>query len=98
MSKSSRYIAIEILLRWEENLLPIDQVMEKCFSNLVLDDPRDHGPLIIHGHTPVRHIEHAGNRVNIDTGAGHGRYLSAVVIEGREVFELTETGRSAVGC
>ena len=37
----SRYIAIEILLRWEENRLPIDQVMEKCFSNLVLDDPRD---------------------------------------------------------
>lgn len=61
-----------------------------------LDDRRDHGALIVHGHTPVPEVEHHGNRVDIDTGAGHGRKLSAVVIEGRRVWRLTETGRSEV--
>ncbi len=41
MSKSPRYIAIEILCNWEENRLPVDQIMEKCFSSMILDDPRD---------------------------------------------------------
>jgi len=61
-----------------------------------LEDPTDHGVLIVHGHTPVREVEHLGNRVNIDTGAGFGRPLSAVAIEGREVFLLTDEGRVAV--
>ncbi|MCI2399860.1 metallophosphoesterase [Aliiroseovarius subalbicans] len=60
------------------------------------NDPRDHGPLIIHGHTPVDKVTHYGNRVNIDTGAGHGRALSVVVIEGRDVWRLTPSGRVAV--
>ncbi|MEO0372315.1 MAG: metallophosphoesterase family protein, partial [Pseudomonadota bacterium] len=29
-------------------------------------DTRDHGPLIIHGHTPVKTPTHYGNRVNLD--------------------------------
>ena len=40
-SRSPRYIAIEILCNWEENRLPVDQIMEKCFSSMILDDPRD---------------------------------------------------------
>ncbi|MCK8465323.1 metallophosphoesterase [Aliiroseovarius sp. S1339] len=56
----------------------------------------DHGPLIVHGHTPVDRVTHYGNRVNIDTGAGHGKALSAVVIEGREVWLLSPEGRVAV--
>ena len=39
--RSARYIAIEILCNWEENRLPVDQVMEKCFSTMILDDQRD---------------------------------------------------------
>lgn len=58
-----------------------------------LDDPRDHGPLIVHGHTPVDLPRHYGNRVNIDTGAGYGRALSAIVIEGRSAWHLTRSGR-----
>lgn len=58
-----------------------------------LDDLRDHGALIVHGHTPVEVVTHYGNRVNLDTGAGYGGPVSAVAIEGREVFLLTETGR-----
>lgn len=56
----------------------------------------DHGALIVHGHTPVKAVTHYGNRVNIDTGAGHGKTLSAVVIEGRDVWLLTPTGRVAI--
>ncbi|MCK8483501.1 metallophosphoesterase [Aliiroseovarius sp. S2029] len=56
----------------------------------------DHGALIIHGHTPVDKVTHYGNRVNIDTGAGHGKALSAVVIEGRDVWLLTPEGRQPV--
>lgn len=58
-----------------------------------LDDPRDHGPLIIHGHTAIDTPTHYGNRVNIDSSAAYGGPLSGIVIEGREVFQLTEAGR-----
>lgn len=60
------------------------------------DDPRDHGKLVVHGHTTVKAVTHYGNRLNIDTGAGYGRPISAVVIEGRKVWRLTEQGRVRV--
>lgn len=58
------------------------------------DDTRDHGALIVHGHTPVKSPEHHGNRVNLDTGAGHGQALTTAVFEGGECFVLTPTGRA----
>lgn len=58
-----------------------------------LEDRRDHGPLIVHGHTHVAQATHYGNRVNLDSGAAYGGPLTAVVIEGREVFVLTDQGR-----
>lgn len=61
-----------------------------------LSDTRDHGQLVVHGHTPVEAVTHYGNRVDIDTGAGHGRALSAVVIEGKDVWNLTSKGRVPV--
>lgn len=61
-----------------------------------LDDPRDHGALIVHGHTPVDAVTHYGNRLNLDTGAGYGRALSAVVIEDGAVWQLTEGGREPI--
>ena len=61
-----------------------------------LDDPRDHGALVVHGHTPVDRVTHYGNRLNIDTGAGYGRTLSAVVIEGDRVWLLGPGGRQPV--
>ncbi|MEM7733691.1 MAG: metallophosphoesterase family protein [Pseudomonadota bacterium] len=57
-------------------------------------DPRDHGPLIIHGHTPVKTPQHYGNRVNLDAGAGHGHDLVIAAIRGREVSLLAETGET----
>lgn len=53
----------------------------------------DHGALVVHGHTPSDEVEHFGNRLGIDTGAAFGGPLSAVVIEGREAFLLTDTER-----
>lgn len=61
-----------------------------------LDDPRDHGPLVVHGHTPVDRVEHHGNRLAIDTGAAYGGPLSAVVIEARRVWLLTPDGRQDI--
>lgn len=58
-----------------------------------LDDRRAHGALIVHGHTPVDAVTHYGNRLNLDTGAGYGKALSAVVIEGRDAWLLTDEGR-----
>ncbi len=59
-------------------------------------DPMDHGFLIVHGHTPVERPTHHVNRLNLDTGAAYGGPLTAVVIEGRQVFELTDLGRVPV--
>ncbi|MCO6384576.1 metallophosphoesterase [Oceanicola sp. 502str15] len=60
-----------------------------------LSDARDHGALVVHGHSPVAAATHYGNRLNIDSAAAYGGPLSAVVIEGAElaVSLLTETGR-----
>ncbi len=61
-----------------------------------LFDTRDHGLLIVHGHTPVEDPQNCGNRVNLDTGAGFGRPLTAAVFEGRECWILTDAGRQAL--
>ncbi len=61
-----------------------------------LDDPRDHGFLVVHGHTALPEARHYGNRVNIDSSAAYGGPLTAVVIEGRAVHVLTEAGRVAL--
>lgn len=58
-----------------------------------LDDPRDHGFLVVHGHTALDRATHYGNRLNIDSSAAYGGPLTAVVIEGREAWLLTDWGR-----
>ncbi|MCB1388171.1 MAG: serine/threonine protein phosphatase [Rhodobacteraceae bacterium] len=58
-----------------------------------LDFAAPHPWLVVHGHTHRPAPENLGNRVNIDSGAAYGGPLTAVVIEGRSVFVLTETGR-----
>ncbi len=76
--------------------VPLDAQIEDdllWIRRAFLDDTRDHGGLIVHGHTPVDEVTHYGNRLDIDTGAGYGRALSAVVIEGARVSLLTQKGR-----
>ena len=53
-----------------------------------------HPKLIVHGHTPVRGATHHGNRINLDTGAGYGKPLTAAVFEQGHVWRLTDRGRA----
>jgi len=50
-----------------------------------LSDARDHGRLIVHGHTPQRDglPDFRGNRLNLDTGAVFGRALTAAAFGNR---------------
>ena len=76
--------------------VPLDQQSETdliWIRGSFLEDPRDYGPLIVHGHTAIDKPRHYGNRINIDSGAAYGGPLSAVVIEGRDVCHLTPDGR-----
>jgi serine/threonine protein phosphatase 1 len=58
-----------------------------------LEDARDHGVLVVHGHTALDAPVHYGNRLNIDSGAAYGGPLTAVVIEEAVVWHLTDRGR-----
>lgn len=53
-----------------------------------------HPKLIVHGHTPIGEATHYGNRVNLDSGAGYGKPLSAAVFEGKNGWLLTPDGRA----
>ncbi|WP_415183676.1 metallophosphoesterase [Phaeovulum sp.] len=59
-----------------------------------LEDRRDHGALVVHGHTALPDATHYGNRLNIDSSAAYGGPLSAVVIDGRDAWLLTPKGRT----
>lgn len=61
-----------------------------------LTDKCDYGMLITHGHTAIDRATHYGNRLNLDSGAAYGGPLSAVVIEGRKAWLLTDRGRLPV--
>jgi serine/threonine protein phosphatase 1 len=58
-----------------------------------LDDPRDHGYLVVHGHTALDAPRHYGNRLNLDSGAAYGGLLTAAVIEGRSAWQLMDGRR-----
>ena len=46
-----------------------------------LDDPRDHGVVVVHGHTITTAVDDAGNRIGIDTGAYRSGILTAMALE-----------------
>lgn len=79
---------VPLLEQDEEDLLWIRQEFHS--------DTRDHGKLIVHGHTPVDAPRHYGNRVNLDSGAGYGEPLTAAVFEGTRCWALAENGRIAL--
>jgi serine/threonine protein phosphatase 1 len=58
-----------------------------------LDDTRDHGRLVVHGHTALETPAHFGNRVDLDGGAGYFRPLVPAVFVGRDCWLLTDKGR-----
>ncbi|MFD1883700.1 metallophosphoesterase [Paracoccus pacificus] len=57
-----------------------------------LENTRDHGVLVVHGHTALDHATHYGNRLNIDSGAAYGGPLSAIVLDDDGASLLVEGG------
>ena len=47
-----------------------------------LSSRRDHGVVVVHGHTPAEAPEVRPNRINIDTGAVYGGTLTVLALEG----------------
>ncbi|MCB1496914.1 MAG: serine/threonine protein phosphatase [Bauldia sp.] len=47
-----------------------------------LSDARDHGVVVVHGHTPQSSPEVLPNRINVDTGAVFGGPLTVLALEG----------------
>ena len=64
--------------------LALDQQKEKdllWIRDAFLDSSYDFGFGVIHGHTPSQHPEVKLNRIGIDTGAGFGGALTALVVD-----------------
>ncbi|WP_146590367.1 metallophosphoesterase [Puniceibacterium confluentis] len=61
-----------------------------------LEHTDDFGRLVVHGHTALRAPRHYGNRLNLDSGAGYGRPLTAALIRGRAAWNLTRDGRDPI--
>lgn len=53
-----------------------------------LDDPRDHGAMVVHGHSISERVEELPNRIGIDTGAYATGRLTALALEGGERWFL----------
>ena len=51
---------------------------------------------VVHGHTALEAAQHHGNRINLDSGAGYGRPLTAAVFEDGKVWTLGDKGRTAL--
>ncbi len=75
--------------------IPLDAQVEEDLAWIrepFLDDRRDFGAIVVHGHTVVRRVENRGNRIAVDTGAVFGGELSCLVLDGRDQMLLTEHG------
>ncbi len=54
-----------------------------------LDDRRDHGPMVVHGHSITEYVDEQPNRIGIDTGAFASGRLTALGIEGADRWYLS---------
>lgn len=54
-----------------------------------LDDPSDHGFLVVHGHTITEAIDERANRIGIDTGAYSTGILTAIAVENDQRWFLS---------
>jgi serine/threonine protein phosphatase 1 len=60
-----------------------------------LSDAKDHGFIVVHGHTIVERVEERPNRIAIDTGAYHTGILTCLVVEEGERWYLTSQAPEA---
>lgn len=75
---------VDLLAQTEDDLIWI--------RNPFHDDLRDHGVVVVHGHTPVRQPTHYGNRVNIDTGAAYGGALTVIRLDDVGIHVVEDGG------
>jgi serine/threonine protein phosphatase 1 len=71
--------------------VPLEQQSERdlvWIRDEFLSSVRDHGAVIVHGHTPSEAPEIRANRINIDTGAYATGRLTCAVLEGSGVSWL----------
>jgi serine/threonine protein phosphatase 1 len=61
-----------------------------------LGDRRDHGMMVVHGHTISDAIDEQINRIGIDTGAVHHGVLTALAIEGEQRWFLQQAEHGPV--
>ncbi len=65
---------------------PLDKQLERdmmWIRDRFLFSEKDFGKVIIHGHTPMRDVDIADNRIGIDTAAVYGGRLTALMLEGQ---------------
>jgi len=62
-----------------------------------LFDERDHGFVVVHGHTISDELDERPNRIGIDTGAYRSGILTALAIEGTERWQIDTRGGSRTG-
>ena len=62
-----------------------------------LFDERDHGFVVVHGHTITDEVEERPNRIGIDTGAYRSGVLTALAIEGTERWLIDTRGGTGAG-
>lgn len=53
-----------------------------------LDDDRDHGCVVVHGHTITEQVQRLPNRIGIDTGAYKTGVLTVLGLQGADVWLL----------
>lgn len=71
--------------------LPVDEQQQsdlRWIRGEFLDDARDHGVVVVHGHTITDEVESRPNRIGIDTGAFSSGCLTAIGLEGSERWFL----------
>ncbi|GGE84061.1 metallophosphoesterase family protein [Sphingomonas prati] len=60
-----------------------------------LSDTRDHGAVIVHGHSISPEVEMLENRIGIDTGAYDSDILTALYLEGTDRLVIATTSEDA---
>jgi serine/threonine protein phosphatase 1 len=66
-----------------------DPVDQRWIRREFLDDSRDHGPMVIHGHSITEDVDEQVNRIGIDTGAFASGKLTAIGIEADDRWFLS---------
>lgn len=57
-----------------------------------LNSERNHGVVVVHGHSPTAQVDMRANRIGIDTGAYDSGILSAIGLEGEERWVIDTAG------